>query len=54
MELETVKDSRRDDEVRVKVTKGQKETIKKLADGYGMTISDFIRYCITEIGNRGY
>lgn len=53
MELATVKESRRYEEIRLRVTIGQKETIKKLAEELGMTVSDYIRYCITKTANEG-
>ena len=53
LELATVRENRRQDEIRVKLTTVQKETIKKLADELGMTMSDYVRYCITKVANEG-
>ena len=52
MDLELVKE-RQDREIKIRVTKGQHKVIQELANELGMTMTDYIRYCITKVANEG-
>ena len=50
--MQLVKDHR-DKEVRVKVTAKQLETIKEQSAELGLTMADYIRYCLSKVEQQG-
>ena len=52
MDLDLVRE-RPDQDIKIRVTRGQKKSIQMLARELGMTMADYIRYCITKVANDG-
>ena len=50
--MQLVKDHR-DKEIRVKVTTEQLKAIKEQSAELGLTMSDYIRYCLSKVAQQG-
>ena len=49
--MELVKE-RRDSDIKIRVTKKQREEIQRLAAELGLTMTDYVRYCVNKVANE--